>query len=162
MDSDEKLMRLLALKRFERPAPGSLDNVVAEFHRRLRHEQIRRAQYAPGVLWARFMDALLLEPLALVRNLAAGAAVAAGLVLGLGTLSLTRPTTPITTVAQNTLRIDLEPSDEAAIRSLGLPSAEVSPLDTLAGPEFDRQLAQPLVPEAQATPVSFDEANIVF
>jgi len=159
MDNDEKLLRLLALKRFEQPAPGSLDNVVVEFHRRLRYEEIRRAQYAPGALWSRFMDALLVEPFALFRNVAAGAAVTAGLVLGLGTLSVTNAPQPATAVAQNSLRIDLEPADEVALRTL---APEPSPLDALANSEFDRQLAQPLVPEVQVTPVSFDEANIVF
>lgn len=159
MDNDENLMRLLALKRFEQPAPGSLDNVVVEFHRRLRYEEIRRAQYAPGVLWSRFMDAILVEPFALLRNVAAGAAVTAGLVLGLGTLAIHNAPQPTATVAQNNLRIDLEPADEAAIRTL---APEPSPFDALASSEFDRQLAQPLVPEVQVTPVSFDEANIVF
>lgn len=163
MENDERLQRLLALKRFEKPSSGSLDGVVAEFHRRLRYEEIRRTQNSPAVLWSRMMDALLVEPLSLMRQATVGAAVAAGIMLGLGTVSMQlaqgdAAKAPV--VAQADLRIDLEPADDVAIRSLATP--EAPPTDVLADPDFGRQFARPMVPEVQAMPVSFDEANIIF
>lgn len=163
MENDEKLHRLLALKRFENPPPGSLDGVVTEFHRRLRYEEVRRAQNAPSVLWARLMDALLVEPLTLLRQATVGAAMAAGIMFGLGTVTMQfsqSGTSPIPTIAQSDLRIDLESADDAAIRSLSTP--EAMPLGALADPDFGRQFARPMIPDVQATPVSFDEANIIF
>ncbi|HPA16580.1 MAG TPA: hypothetical protein PLU30_02445 [Verrucomicrobiae bacterium] len=162
MENDERLLRLLALKRCEKPLPGSLDNVVTEFHRRLRHEEIRRAQSSPAVLWSRLMDALLVEPLSLLRHVATGAAVAAGVMIGLGTLTLQKPAGAIPAVAQSSLRIDLEPSDDAAVRALVPARADALSLEAMADPDLGRQLARPLVPEPHAMPVSFDEANIVF
>lgn len=164
MENDETLKRLLAIKRFEKPLPGSLDNVVGDFHRRLRYEQFRREQHSPAVLWSRFMDALLVEPLALLRHVTAGAALAAGMVLGLGTLAIPlanhQGQVAAPAVAQSNLRIDLEPSDDAAIRAIA--PADALSIEALADPDFGRQFARPLIPEAQAAPVSFDEANIIF
>lgn len=160
MENDERLQSLLALKRCEKPLPGSLDNVAAEFHRRLRYEEFRREQNSPAVLWSRLMDALVTEPLSLLRQATAGAAVAAGIVFGLGTLAIQQNPVGLPAVAQSNLRIDLEPADEAAIRALA--PAEALSVEALADPDFGRQFARPLVPETSATPVSFDEANIVF
>lgn len=160
MENDERLHRLLALKQREKPMPGSLDGVVAEFHRRLRYEEFHREQNSPAALWSRLMDALLVEPLSMLRHVTAGAAMAVGLVLGLGALAIQQSPTALPAVAQSNLRIDLEPADDAAIRTLA--PAEALSVDALADPDFGRQFARPLVPEAQAMPVSFDEANIVF
>jgi len=108
------------------------------------------------------MDALLVEPLSLLRHVATGAAVAAGVMIGLGTLTLQKPAGAIPAVAQSSLRIDLEPSDDAAVRALVPARADALSLEAMADPDLGRQLARPLVPEPHAMPVSFDEANIVF
>jgi hypothetical protein len=160
MENDERLQRLLALKRCEKPVPGSLDNVAAEFHRRLRYEEFSRVQNSPAALWSRFMDALLVEPLSQLRHVTAGVAVAIGLLFGLGALTIQQNSAWLPAIAQSNLRIDLEPADEAAIRSLA--PAEALAVEALADPDFGRPFAQPLVPATQAMPVSFDEANIVF
>jgi hypothetical protein len=166
--SDEKLQSLLACKRLAQPPQGALDNVVGEFHRRLRHEEIRRRQNSPAALWGRLMDALLVEPLYLLRNTVGAAALAAGLMLGFAAVSVTHPTPDAGQLAQNTLRIDLEPVGEAAIAPLALAAktaaaGELS-IGAFAEGDFGRQMAQPALPEtpAQAAPVSFDEANIIF
>lgn len=166
--SDEKLQRLLACKRLVQPSQGALDDVVGEFHRRLRYEEIRRRQNSPAALWGRLMDALLVEPLSLLRNTVGAAALAAGLMLGFAAVSLQHPTADAGQFAQANLRIDLEPVGEAALAPLAptsraTPASELS-IDALADPDFGRQMAQPALPEApaQAGPVSFDEANIIF
>ncbi len=72
-----KLQRLLALKRYEQPAPGYFDNFIGEFHARLEAEQARIG------FWRRVFVAADLEPLLTWRY---GLATAACLIAALGLL----------------------------------------------------------------------------
>lgn len=95
-----RLQRLLALKRYERPAPGYFENFVAEFHQRLAAETQR------PTLWNSFADSircvLAPEPARSWRYGFAGAfavALAVGLLwIGIGRTTQP-PTIPPATVA---------------------------------------------------------------
>jgi hypothetical protein len=66
----DKLRRLLALKRYQRPPPQYFENFLDEFHRRQRAEPIRVAGW-----WERFVELLRGEPLLIARYALATAAL---------------------------------------------------------------------------------------
>jgi hypothetical protein len=88
-----RLLRLLALKRYEQPAPGYFEGFAAEFHRRLAAEQ-RPPATSPIENFLRGWDEILNEWLQLSRF---GFAGAFGLVLALGLLwnGFHRPEPPV-------------------------------------------------------------------
>jgi len=66
----DKLRRLLALKRYEKPHPGYFTNFLDEFHRRQRIEPIRRLGW-----WAQMAEFFRSEPLVAARYALGTAAV---------------------------------------------------------------------------------------
>lgn len=82
----EKLRRLLALKKHERPPPAYFGNFLDEFHRRQRTESLRK----PG-WWEQLTEFFRAEPL-LAARYALGTAVA--LLLCVNAYFLTQPPLP--------------------------------------------------------------------
>ena len=60
MDSDEKISRLLRLKRYEQPSPEYFENFLAEFQLRQRAEVIHRPFWK--IAWDRLAPIFILPP----------------------------------------------------------------------------------------------------
>jgi anti-sigma factor RsiW len=120
-----RLQRLLALKRYERPAPGYLEGFADEFHRRLAEELRPRP-----ALWDRFIAGISLEP---ARGWRYGFAGALGVAMAAVVLwGIARPAeSPLATAEAQLAVPTASPIAVAVSSSLSIPQSNALTLSGL-------------------------------
>jgi hypothetical protein len=168
----DKLLKFLAIKKFEQPYPGFLDGVESEFHRRLAREVMysqRTWQQKVSEAFSHLLESFQFQ--AAPRWVPVGVAAALALVVGwsVAPSGVSGLNFSDSSLAQ-AFRLNTETSPVVAQENLPAPMesrhlSQAAMMDEILFPtEFTAQRAAAIAPElaVEIVPISHDEAKIVF